>query len=54
MIAAFPPRRHSAELKRLVNSAFQIGRGRIKSAQMPDSVHDPSTGTTLRRPEHWK
>lgn len=54
VIVAFPPQRNSVELQKLADVNFRIGRGRIKGAQMPQSVLDLTTGTTLTRPPTWQ
>lgn len=53
LIAAFPPRRSSFEIKSLVPGNFMIGHDKIRRAQLPDVVRDEA-GRILRRPEHWK
>jgi uncharacterized LabA/DUF88 family protein len=53
IMCAFPPRRFSYELQRLMPSSFTIGRGRISDAQLPDIVTDPATGHVLQRPRKW-
>lgn len=52
IIAAFPPRRHSAELKRVVDGYTNIGDAKIRQAQLPDEVVTEA-GVVLRRPKHW-
>ncbi|TCO65097.1 NYN domain-containing protein [Actinocrispum wychmicini] len=52
IIAAFPPSRHSAELKRVVDGFMFIGDDKIRQAQLPDEVVTKA-GIILRRPKHW-
>lgn len=52
IIVAFPPRRHSAELKRVVDGHLFIGPDKIRRSQLPDEVVTGS-GVVLRRPKHW-
>lgn len=52
IIAAFPPSRHSAELKRVVDGFMFIGDDKIRRAQLPDQVVTKA-GVTLQRPKHW-
>ncbi|ONI87292.1 NYN domain-containing protein [Saccharothrix sp. ALI-22-I] len=52
IIAAFPPRRHSAELKRVVDGYVHIGDDKVRRAQLPDEVVT-AAGLVLRRPKHW-
>jgi uncharacterized LabA/DUF88 family protein len=51
--AAFPPNRHSAELKKMMPNSFQIGISKIKSAQLPATVTDPARGLSWSRPAKW-
>lgn len=53
VIAAFPPERNSAELRKHVHGVFNIGRDKLARAQMPDSVLDPGNGTPHVRPAYW-
>jgi uncharacterized LabA/DUF88 family protein len=52
IIAAFPPKRHSAELKRVVDGHLSIGSDKIRRAQLPREVVTDA-GVVLRRPKHW-
>jgi uncharacterized LabA/DUF88 family protein len=52
IIAAFPPRRHSADLKRAVDGYINIGTDKVRRAQLPPTVIT-STGISLSRPKHW-
>lgn len=52
IIAAFPPKRHSAELKRVVDGHLSIGDDKIRRAQLPQEVVTRA-GVVLQRPKHW-
>lgn len=52
-VAAFPPKRYSNELKTLMPASFQIGRGRVASALLPDTVTS-ADGSSHRRPDKWR
>ncbi len=52
IIVAFPPSRHSAELKRVVDGFVFIGDDKIRRSQLPDPVVT-KVGIVLRRPKHW-
>lgn len=52
-LAAFPPKRFSNELKTLMPASFQIGRGRISKALLPDVV-STKDGTSHARPDKWR
>jgi uncharacterized LabA/DUF88 family protein len=52
IIAAFPPKRHSADLKRAVDGYLPLGDDKIRQAQLPTEVVN-NAGITLRRPKHW-
>lgn len=52
IIAAFPPKRHSADLKRAVDGYLPLGDDKIRQAQLPTEVVNKA-GITLHRPKHW-
>jgi uncharacterized LabA/DUF88 family protein len=52
VIAAFPPRRHSADLKRAVDGHLFIGVDKVRRAQLPATVVTRA-GVRLDRPKHW-
>jgi uncharacterized LabA/DUF88 family protein len=52
IIAAFPPSRHSADLKRAVDGFVFIGNDKIRQAQLPATLTG-STGVVLQRPKRW-
>jgi len=52
IIAAFPPRRNSDDLKRTVDGYLSIGDDKVRQAQLPTKVVT-AAGMTLSRPNHW-
>lgn len=54
IVAAFPPRRYSHELKRLVPGAFTLGHQDIRNSLLPDTVTDSGSGRKFRRPAKWR
>ena len=52
VIVAFPPRRHSAELKRVANGHLVIGEDKLRASQLPDTITKPD-GFVLARPASW-
>lgn len=53
MAAAFPPKRFSAELKRLMPGSLHIGTTKLTQSQLPTTVTD-AHGYTYTRPAKWK
>lgn len=53
VIIAFPPKRQSAELKRIASGSFSIGADKLRKCLLPDPVLT-STGVELRRPPTWR
>lgn len=53
LIVAFPPARHSSELKRCAHGFLSIGEDKLRSCQLPDNVIKPN-GFVLQRPATWK
>lgn len=53
VIAVFPPRRSSVQLKRAATACFTIGRKTLKDSQLPDRVTLPS-GHVVSRPHRWR
>lgn len=53
LIVAFPPERHSAELKRVAHGHLTIGRDKLSQSQLPDTLTMPD-GHVLTRPATWK
>jgi uncharacterized LabA/DUF88 family protein len=52
IIAAFPPRRNSDDLKRAVDGYLSIGHAAIRRSQLPPQVIT-SAGIVLSRPKRW-
>ena len=50
--AAFPPKRFSAELKKLLPGSFHISPAKIRQSQLPQTVPGPA-GRTYSRPGKW-
>lgn len=51
-VSAFPPRRKSKELLKLMPASFVLGQGRISGAQLPASFS--AGGSTFNRPDKWQ
>jgi hypothetical protein len=54
LVAAFPPRRNSFEIKRLIPGAFQLARADIRNSLLPATVVDTATGRKHQRPDKWQ
>jgi uncharacterized LabA/DUF88 family protein len=52
IVAVFPPKRHSDELKRVADAVYWLGRDKLRRAQLPAKVVT-ANGIELTRPEHW-
>jgi uncharacterized LabA/DUF88 family protein len=52
VIMAFPPSRHSAELKRVADGFVFIGDDKIRRSQLPNEIVTKG-GIVLQRPKHW-
>jgi uncharacterized LabA/DUF88 family protein len=52
IIAAFPPKRESGDLRRAVDGYLVIGDDKIRRSQLPHVVV-ARPGISLRRPKHW-
>jgi hypothetical protein len=52
VVAAFPPRRVSGELRRVAHATFTIQDSKVRQSQLPDSVA-ASGGVLLQRPVRW-
>jgi uncharacterized LabA/DUF88 family protein len=50
--AAFPPKRYSAELNKLMPNSFPIGTTKLTQSQLPQTVAD-GRGHTYCRPAKW-
>ena len=53
LIAAFPPKRSSFEIRSLIPGAFTLAAADIRNSQLPNAVPDRVTGGSHRRPEKW-
>jgi hypothetical protein len=54
MIAAFPPRRSSFEIRELIRGTFTIAAVVLRNSLLPDTISDPDTGRTYQRPGKWR
>lgn len=52
IIVAFPPNRHSSELKRWSSGYLTIGEDKLRASQLPDTIIKPG-GFVLARPATW-
>jgi uncharacterized LabA/DUF88 family protein len=52
IIVAFPPGRHSDQLRKTANGNFTIGEAKLRQNRMPDRI-TTATGHTLIRPSQW-
>ena len=52
LIVVFPPKRHSAELKRAAHGYLTIGEDKLRASQLPESITKPG-GHVLTRPATW-
>ena len=53
LLAVFPPKRHSDELRRVAYASFTIGESNLRKSLLPDSV-TAADGSTYTRPPTWK
>lgn len=53
LIVAFPPNRHSEQLKKVANGHLTVGEDKLRHSQFPDSVISAS-GHVIHRPVHWR
>ena len=54
MIAAFPPKRSSFEIRTLIPRAFTIATADLRNSLLPVDVVDAATGSSYQRPDHWR
>jgi hypothetical protein len=54
MIAAFPPRRSSFEIRSLIRKPFTLAAADIRNSLLPEAVADPATGLIHKRPDKWR
>lgn len=53
VIAVFPPRRRSDDLRRTVDASFTLGDAILRQSLLPEIVHGPA-GQEYRRPARWR
>lgn len=53
MIAVFPPARSSFEVRSLIRGAFTLPAEHLRNSLLPETVTDPVTGRSHKRPGHW-
>ena len=54
LIAAFPPRRSSFEIRSLIPGAFTIAAADLRNSLLPETVSDPAIGRSYKRPGKWR
>src|SRR6266566_4522970 len=54
MIAAFPPRRSSFEIRSLIRKPFTLAAADIRNSLLPEVVTDPASGRVHKRPGKWR
>ena len=54
IIAAFPPRRYSHEVKRLIPGAFTLSHQDIRNSLLPDTVIEATSVRKFHRPREWR
>ncbi len=52
--AAFPPKRYSHEIKRLIPGAFTLSHQDIRKSLLPDTVTEAISGRKFHRPDKWR
>ncbi len=52
VIVAFPPSRHSKELRKTATAAFTIGEAKLRKNRLPDTI-TTAGGHQLQRPDEW-
>ena len=52
LIVAFPPKRHSDQLRRVAHGYIVIGADSLRQNLLPDEIETP-TGFILKRPTEW-
>ena len=53
IVAAFPPKRWSEQLKKAVNGWVAIGEDKLRQSLFPDQILKPD-GFLLQRPTSWR
>ena len=54
MMAAFPPRRSSFEIRSLIRKPFTLAAADIRNSLLPEVVADPASGLIHKRPGKWR
>ncbi len=54
MIAAFPPRRSSFEIRSLIRKPFTLAAADIRNSLLPEVVTDSASGVVHKRPGKWR
>jgi uncharacterized LabA/DUF88 family protein len=54
MIAVFPPRRSSFEIRSLIPGAFTVAAADLRNSLLPDTVRGPTAGQIYQRPGKWR
>ena len=54
MIAAFPPRRSSFEIRSLIPGAFIVAAADLRNSLLPETVTDQASGRSHKRPGKWR
>ncbi len=54
MIAAFPPRRSSFEIRSLIRKPFTLAAVDLRNSLLPEVVTDPARGSVHKRPGKWR
>jgi uncharacterized LabA/DUF88 family protein len=54
MIAAFPPRRSSFEIRSLIPGAFTVAAADLRNSLLPETVSDVAASRSYKRPGKWR
>ncbi len=54
MVAAFPPRRSSFEIRTLIPGAFTIAASDLRNSLLPEVVNHEAEGRIYKRPGRWR
>jgi uncharacterized LabA/DUF88 family protein len=54
IIAVFPPRRSSFEIRSLIPGAFTVAAVDLRNSLLPDTLGDPATSQIYKRPSKWR
>lgn len=53
IVVAFPPGRHSAQLKKTAHGSLHIGEDKLRQNLLPENITMPN-GFILKRPNEWR